>query len=303
MNVYPSRALLILAITCSLMALISAPAVVEARSLTIEARLPGEEPIFYGPNGTTSILSHSVPSSLNNAMVRTDEDARSVFEELDKRRSAAEYESAAMTMTIHSARGRTRTRELRTWSINRDDITRQLVFFESPADVRGTGLLTITENGEETQRIYLPAVGRVQTIGTSQRSDRFMGSDFTYEDLGQQDPDLFDFVEQQRNDERILLEAVPRRESQYERIHFYIDPERYLLIKAEYFNADGEIFKRLELHDYSNVTGELWRPGHMVMHDLEDGRKTELRWTNRTFDEPIPDDLFTDRQLRRGIPR
>ncbi len=232
-----------------------------------------------------------------------DESARSVFEELDRRRSNAEYEMADMTMTIHNARGRTRTRELSTWNINRDDVTKQLVFFESPADVRGTGLLTVTDNGRESQRIYLPAVGRVQTIGASQRSDRFMGSDFTYEDLGQLDPDQFDFTEIDRNSERILLEAVPRRESQYERIHFFIDPDQYLLIKAEYFDSDGEIFKRLELHDYINVTDELWRPGLMVMFDLEDGRKTELRWTDRTFDEPIPDEYFTDRQLRRGMPR
>lgn len=232
-----------------------------------------------------------------------DESARSVFEELDRRRSNAEFETATMTMTIHNARGRTRTRELRTWNIHRENITKQLVFFEAPADVRDTGLLTVTENGDETQRVYLPAVGRVQTIGASQRSDRFMGSDFTYEDLGQQNPDNFDFTEMDRDSERILLEAVPRRESQYARIHFHIDPQDYILLKAEYFNNDGEIFKRLEPDEYQNVTGDLWRPYYMVMFDLENGRKTELRWKERTFDEPIPDDFFTDRQLRRGTPR
>ncbi len=244
-----------------------------------------------------------IASSESSSSYQPEEDARSVFEELDRRRSAVEYESSTMIMAIHNARGRTRTRELRSWSITRDNITKQLVFFEAPADVRGTGLLTITENSEETQRIYLPAVGRVQTIGASQRSDRFMGSDFTYEDLGQQNPDNFDFTELERDSERIVLEAVPRHESQYDRIHFHIDPDEYLLIKAEYFNPAGEIFKRLELHDYRNVTGDLWRPGQMVMYDLEDGRKTELRWKDRTFNEPIPDDFFSDRQLRRGIPR
>ena len=236
-------------------------------------------------------------------LLTTDKDARSIFEELDRRRSSAEYETAAMTMIIHNTRGRTRTRELRTWSINRENITKQIVFFESPADVRDTGLLTITENGEESQRIYLPAVGRVQAIGASQRGDRFMGSDFTYEDLGQQDPDQFDFTEKDRNSERIILEALPKRKSRYERIHFHIDPDQYLLIKAEYINSSGEVFKRLELHDYQNAGEEMWRPGYMVMHDLENDRKTELRWENRTFNDPIPEDFFSDRQLRRGIPR
>ncbi len=248
-------------------------------------------------------VSPLIPAATSSTRSPTpDESARSVFEELDRRRSNAEYEMAAMTMTIHDARGRTRTRQLRTWNIHRDSITKQLVFFEAPADVRDTGLLTITENGEETQRVYLPAVGRVQSIGASQRSDRFMGSDFTYEDLGRQKPDDFDFTERDRDTKRILLEAVPRRESQYARIHFHIDPEEYLLSKAEYFNADGEIFKRLELREYRNVSGDLWRPDYMVMFDLENGRKTEIRWKERTFDEPISNDFFTDRQLRRGIP-
>ncbi len=241
-------------------------------------------------------------ASASTPVEQQEQSARAVFEELDRRRSNAEYETAAMTMVIHDARGRTRTRELRTWNINRDNLTKQLVFFEAPADVRDTGLLTITENGDETQRVYLPAVGRVQSIGASQRGDRFMGSDFTYEDLGRQSPDDFEFTELERTSDRILLEGVPKRESQYDRIHFHIDPENYLLLKAEYLNSDGEVFKRLELHEYRNVTGELWRPDYMVMHDLENGRKTELRWEERTFDVPISGDVFTDRQLRRGIP-
>jgi hypothetical protein len=232
-----------------------------------------------------------------------EQSARSVFEELDRRRSNAKYETAAMTMVIHDARGRTRTRQLRTWNIHRENLTKQLVFFEAPADVRDTGLLTITENGEETQRVYLPAVGRVQSIGASQRGDRFMGSDFTYEDLGRQSPNDFEFTERDRSTGRILLKGTPRRESQYDYIHFHIDPDNYLLLKAEYFNADGEAFKRLELDKYQNVSGDLWRPNYMVMYDLENGRKTELRWKERTIDQPIPDDFFTDRQLLRGIPR
>lgn len=229
--------------------------------------------------------------------------ARQIFEELDRRRSSSRYETSKMTMVIHNARGRTRTRELRTWSVNRDEVTKQLVFFESPADVRNTGLLTITEGGTESQTIYLPAVGRAQTIGSSQRSDRFMGSDFTYEDLGQQNPELYDFEIISQNDDTILMEAVPRRESQYEKIHFYIRQENYVLSKAEYFNRSGTIFKRLELASHEILDDGSWRPGHMVMFDLESDTKTELFWDERTINEPVPDGFFTERQLRRGMPR
>ncbi|MBP3192958.1 outer membrane lipoprotein-sorting protein [Natronogracilivirga saccharolytica] len=244
--------------------------------------------------GTADASPHTPPS---------DDNARDVFEELDRRRTTIEYESSRMTMIIHSSRGSTRTRELRTWSINRDDESKQLTFFESPADVRDTGLLNITSNGDEHQQVYLPAVGRVQTIGSSERGDRFMGSDFTYEDLGQQNPDNYDFEEVDRDSERILLKAMPQHDSQYDHIFYHIDPDDYLLMKAEYIDHDGNKIKRLEVGEYQNIRDDIWRADYMVMHDLENDRKTELRWEDRTFDEPISADLFTERQLRRGIPR
>lgn len=259
--------------------------------------LPGSSNAYPGMSG---VPNASVSYHINQ---QQDVEARRIFEELDRRRSTAKYETAKMTMVIQNARGRTRTRELLTWSVNRDDVTKQLVFFESPADVRNTGLLTITEDGNESQTIFLPAVGRAQSIGSAQRSDRFMGSDFTYEDLGQQNPELFDFEIISQIGDIILLEAVPRHESQYEKIHFHIRQENYVLAKAEYFNSSGTIFKRLELASHEILEDDSWRPGHMVMFDLENNTKTELTWEERTINEPVPDFFFTERQLRRGIPR
>ena len=130
-----------------------------------------------------------------------------------------------------------------------------------------------------------------------------MGSDFTYEDLGQQNPDNYDFEEVDRDSERILLKAMPQHDSQYDHIFYHIDPDDYLLMKAEYIDHDGNKIKRLEVGEYQNIRDDIWRADYMVMHDLENDRKTELRWEDRTFDEPISADLFTERQLRRGIPR
>lgn len=230
-----------------------------------------------------------------------DERAREIFEELDARRSAITYETSTMEMKIIDDRGQERRREMKSYTYNEGSVSKSLTVFEAPADVRGTGLLNIEEGDEEVQRLYLPAVGRIQTVSGSQRSDRFMGSDFTFEDLGNQNPDNFEFELMEENDEEIKLLATPQDDSQYAYIHFFIDAERLVLLRADYFDAEDKRIKELTASDYENVRDNIWRPGTMIMRDLAAERRTELRWTDRSFDEPIPERYFTERQLRRGL--
>ena len=138
------------------------------------------------------------------------DDARTIYEELDARRNAIVYETATLQMRIVDQRGRVRERELESWSYSKDVYNKTFVRFVAPADVRGTGFLTIKEGPSEVQRLFLPALNRVQTISSAQKGDRFMGSDFTYEDMGDMEPDNFDFETIERNDadNRILIKAT-----------------------------------------------------------------------------------------------
>ncbi len=230
-----------------------------------------------------------------------DERAREIFEKLDERRRAVTYETSSMEMVIIDRRGRERNRGMKMYSYSGDDVNKTLTVFESPADVRGTGLLNLNEEGTETQLLYLPAVGRVQTVSGSSRNDRFMGSDFTFEDLGNQNPDDFEFELVEETGEYFKLRAVPVNESQYAFIYFYVDAEKLALTKADYFDENDQHIKELTASDYREVKENVWRPDLMVMRDLKAERRTELRWKDRTFDEPIPDRYFTERQLRRGL--
>ncbi|AXI99692.1 outer membrane lipoprotein-sorting protein [Cyclonatronum proteinivorum] len=227
--------------------------------------------------------------------------ARALFEDFDERRRAITYETSLMEMRIIDRRERVRSRSMRTWSYSGAEASRSLTQFEAPADVRGTGLLTLEENGSEQQLLYLPAVGRVQTVSGSQRTERFLGSDFTFEDLGNQNPDDFDFEILTDTETELKIKAVPKSESQYAWIHFHLDPQKMVLNRADYFNDRGEQFKKLTASDYQEVREGVWRPGTMIMRDLEANRRTEIRWKERVFDEPIPSRFFTERHLQRGV--
>ena len=230
-----------------------------------------------------------------------DPEARKVFEEVDRRRDKISFEQSDMKMIIYNSRGQTRERLIQSFSSNQNGNSNSLLIFEEPANVEGTGFLTISEGADEIQKLYLPALDRVQVISASQKSDRFMGSDFTYEDLGDQDPEDYRFELESKTDSVFVLKAKKKGSSQYHYIRFYIDAQRYVLTKAEYFNEDGDMIKRLESTDFQNVMEDVWRPGTMTMFDLVNDRKTTLSWSNRTFNESIPGWRFTERGLKRGL--
>ncbi len=230
-----------------------------------------------------------------------EEAARKVFDEMDDRRAKINYETARLEMIIHDPRGRTRTRVIRSYSYNDEDQSKSLLLFESPGSVRGTGFLSISENGSDVQRLYLPDVGRIQTISSAERGDRFMGSDFTYEDLASQDPDDFEFLWIETDDEYYRIRARHLRSRQYDQVSFVILREKYTPQVVEYLDDQGEVIRRLEAEQFENLYEDVWSPLKMTMYDLQEGRKTELIWDNRTINDPIPDWRFTERGLQRGL--
>ncbi len=234
------------------------------------------------------------------SFAQNSERATQIFEEVDTRRSKITFEKTDMRMIIYNSNGNTRNRSISSFSYNKDDQEKSLLVFEEPANVRGTGFLTLSDGNSEVQKLYLPALGRIQTITASQKADRFMGSDFTYEDLGDQNPDDYDFELIQEKNKTAVLKAVKKENSQYAYIKFYINTERYSLEKAEYFDEEDEMIKRLEAENFTNVDANIWRANKMTMFDLKAERKTELIWSNRVINESIPEWRFTERGLRRN---
>lgn len=227
--------------------------------------------------------------------------AREIFDTFDERRRAITYETSTLQMLIIDSRERVRTRVMRMQSVNRDRVSKSLTVFEEPADVRGTGFLTISEGGVEVQYLFLPALGRVQSISGNQRSDRFMGSDFTFEDLGAIEPEQMEVNVLDEDETTTIIKAIPTGSSQYSAIHYKIDTEKYILLEAFYFDKNNRQIKHLTASDYNEVMEGIWRADTMIMRDLTQNRRTELRWNQREFNQPIPDRIFTERNLSRGV--
>ncbi|MEM6784999.1 MAG: outer membrane lipoprotein-sorting protein [Bacteroidota bacterium] len=232
------------------------------------------------------------------------EDADAIFEEVDRRQRLLDSEASTVRMEIVDPRGRTRTRtmELRT-KVGGDDLTKSIVVFTEPADIRGLGLLTVETDGGDDQRLYLPALGRVQRVAGGERGERFAGSDFTYEDLGTRDPDDWTATLAETTDAAFVLETRAKDPSSttHPKLRLTIDRARYVILRAAYYTEDDTLAKVLVAEDFEEVGPETFRAGTLTMEDVQDDRRTVLTYVEREAGASIPDRVFSERTLQRGL--
>ncbi len=180
--------------------------------------------------------------------------------------------------------------------------TRSLIRFIEPADIRGTGLLTIDRAGADAdadQWVYLPALDRSRRIPAARKGGRFVASDLYYEDMQDRVPD--EDVHRWLREDSIggktveVLESVPVNagNSVYSKRLSWIDPETLLPLRVDYYRrGSGEPFKRLTVQKVERIQG-YWTVTDSIMEDLETRHRTRMLIERTVYDRDLPQDLFS----------
>lgn len=224
-----------------------------------------------------------------------------VLERIREQRDKLPYEQSELVMVMQNANGRTRERSLRIWSHSTDDRSRLMILFDTPADVRGTGLLSLSDGSGTSQKLYLPATRRVQTVSTSNRGDKFLGSDFTFEDLGDVNHDDFTYETLSEQGSRMVVRATPKsgKSFSYAFAEHTVDTSKLLLVGSTFYDQAGKPIRVLTAGEAVEARPGIWRNNSMTMKDVQRGSQTTLRWKDRQFGS-ISDTYFTERFLQRG---
>ena len=189
-----------------------------------------------------------------------------------------------------------------------DGVSGSVMIFHSPASVEGTRFLTITHDaGADDQWIYLPALRRVRRIASSERDSEFMGTDFTYSDLAGGDID--DSAHQLLREESIdgeatyVVESTPTPDSAltYSRLIQWVSQEKWLPIRVEFYDQDGELLKINTMTRIELVQGR-WTVIANEMRNVQSGHSTVILVQRWVYDEQLPDSLFSTNFLRTGRP-
>ena len=86
------------------------------------------------------------------------------------------------TMILTNKDNKKKTLEL--ISISKDDSKKQMIWFLKPRKDKGISFLKIEKDNEDDfMTMWLPGFSRFRRIKSSQKSDSFMGSDLSFEDL------------------------------------------------------------------------------------------------------------------------
>lgn len=230
--------------------------------------------------------------------------------------NGGERSKGRMKMTIRDASG-ARERILVNRSLRVPGGRKTLIFIEAPADVRGTGFLGIDyDAGARTdeQWLYLPKLRRVARVPASGKSDAFIGSDFSYADLAQQDPEDFEtkLLAQSTlvgSEDCWLIELTPRsariaEETGYERTEVWISKSKVVPIQFKATLNGGKKTKYWKASDFRQLDG-LWAPHRMQMRTMKGDAlesETVIEVSELTYSAPdVTDELFTQQRLERGL--
>ncbi len=214
---------------------------------------------------------------------------------------------ADLTMILRNKRGQESRRQLRIKTIEVEgDGDRSMFVFDKPRDVKGTAFLVHAHREKaDEQWLYLPALKRVKRISSSNQSGSFMGSEFSYEDMGA--PEVEKYTHRfLRNEpcgdlECSVSERIPvNKKSGYTRQVVWLDRKELRTIKVHYFDRRKEHFKTLVLEDYKKYLDRYWQSGKMTMTNHLTGKSTVLLWANYKFRTDLDLDDFTRTALKRA---
>jgi len=182
-----------------------------------------------------------------------------------------------------------------------------LVRFTAPAEIRGVTLLSINQPGEAARQwIYTPATERARSVAPRERSERFAGSDFTYEDIAERVRDDFSYrllpdEDMIENHKTYKVEATPVApdRSQYKFIYYWVAQDVPSILHAEMYDQEGRKLRALHASGLRKVSG-IWGTRKTEMSSLLEGTKTVLTVDEIHLNTGLEDSQFTPEALERA---
>lgn len=212
----------------------------------------------------------------------------------------------AFKMRLFDRQDRVRERALTVLSKKYPSGDKSLTRFTQPADIAGTGFLVWEHTGNEAAErfLFLPSLARVRRIAGSEAQESFVGSDFTYEDIGGREFDDYTYTlvnDTAANGTAYTLESRAKNpNARFPRVVSTVRKDNFVVVHAQIFNKRDELAKEFEASKVEKV-GKYWTVMAMTMKDLGQKTRTEMVVDKAEYDIGLSDDAFTRRELEKVI--
>jgi Outer membrane lipoprotein-sorting protein len=231
------------------------------------------------------------------------QDARQIMEESQKRTRAASEHYEGLLQVI-DAKGKISDKRWTFDRIGSHGASKSVLRFTAPAEVKGVALLVVNHPDRASdQWMWTPAIQRDRRIALQDRSTRFFGTDFSFEDLEERDVDQYDYslAGEETVDGaacwRIAARPKQTKASQYTRSRVWVRKDNYAFARIEN-DVKEELVRRLEYKEIQDVQG-IWSARVLDMNDVRRKSRTILRLDKLQYNLPMKEEDFTLQALRR----
>ncbi|MDQ2946058.1 MAG: outer membrane lipoprotein-sorting protein [Acidobacteriota bacterium] len=230
------------------------------------------------------------------------QDPRQIIEETQQR-SRSKSQHYEGTLELHDSKGQVTTKR---WTFDRlgsSGESKSLLRFTAPVELKGVALLIVGHrDGSTDQWMWTPAVDRERRIAMQDRSTRFFGTDFSFEDLQERDPDQFDY--------KLLgndtvggalcwkLESKPKQSqsSQYSSSTLWVRKDNNVIVQVDNYNRD-KLVRKIRYGDIVKQNN-IWTPRNIEVLDAARNSRTVLKIDKLEYNLPMKPEDFTVEALR-----
>jgi hypothetical protein len=237
------------------------------------------------------------------AVVRAADDPKAIVAEAQKRTDVKSQRYEGL-LQVFDAKGKISDKR---WTLDRlgsHGDSKMVLRFTGPAEVKGVALLVVNHPDRASdQWMWTPGIERDRRIALQDRSTRFFGTDFSFEDLEERDVNQYEHS--LAGEETVdgvaswKIQSTPRqsKSSQYTSAIMWIRKDNYAITRIDSY-IKNQAVRRLNYSDFVNLSG-IWTAKTLEMSDLRRGSRTRLTLDKLQNNVPMKDEDFTLQALRR----
>ncbi|EHT04843.1 MULTISPECIES: outer membrane lipoprotein-sorting protein [Enterobacteriaceae] len=201
------------------------------------------------------------------------------------------------------------------YMLQKDFPDREMVsmFFHSPSDVRNVSFLVANYNesiaSDDEQWMYLPAFRKVRRISGQDKRGAFMGSAYSYSDLDKLR--VKDYQSTLEGEDKVngrdswKIERIPVSQdvinkNGYNRTVLWVDKERDIVLKQDYYNSKNVRYKSLEATEVRLIQ-DIWTITHSKMKNFENDKESEMIFHAIKYNAGVDVDYLTQNILKTSI--
>ncbi len=221
------------------------------------------------------------------------QDADTILKKVDEVMYSPKDMTGETKIVLTNKSGKQSTREA---NIIQKGTDKRIFRFTSPSSQAGIAVLSLPD---DVMYLYMPAFRKERRISSSVKSQKFAGTDFSYDDM-EAKPNAEKYSPKLLGTEEnaFILELKPKsKKSSYSKVIMKVHKINYYPISVEFYDKGNKKIK--EGKSVYKKIGKYWNAQEMTMTNLKKNHSTKMIMSNVKYDQNLSDDEFTVRKLKQ----